>query len=70
MEFSTIRAELRGEIRAGDEGVISTLRKEIRAGDEETRRQMRMLHEDVITRLALIQEGRISRPSNGRRKRR
>jgi hypothetical protein len=28
----------------------------IRAGDEETRRQMRVLHEDVIGRIALLGE--------------
>src|SRR5262245_8798924 len=48
-EFSAIRGELRGgdarlreEIRAVDAG----LREEIRSGDEETRRFMRVLHED------------------------
>jgi hypothetical protein len=38
------------------DGELATLRKEMREGDEETRRQMRVLHEDVIGRLALIQE--------------
>jgi hypothetical protein len=61
-EFSAIRgaggegltlAALRDDI----EETRSVLREEIRAGDEETRRYMRMLHEDVIARLALIQEG-------------
>ena len=33
------------------------LRTEIRNGDEETRRHMRVLHEEVISRLALLQEG-------------
>jgi hypothetical protein len=33
------------------------LRTEIRAGDEETRRQMRVLHEEVISRIALLREG-------------
>lgn len=52
-EFSAVRAE----IRAGDEDVKQALRGEI----EETRRQMRALHEDIIGRLALLDEGRDSR---------
>jgi len=51
-EFSAVRAE----IRAGDEDVKQALRGEI----EETRRQMRVLHEDIIGRLALLDEGRDS----------
>jgi hypothetical protein len=39
-------AELRAELRA-----------EIRAGDEETRRFMRVLHEDLVSRIAAIQKG-------------
>lgn len=68
-EFSA----LRGEIRAGDEQVVKTLREEIRAGDEETRRvltdrmeflydanerYMRLLHEDLVERIARLKEGR------------
>jgi hypothetical protein len=64
-EFSATRAEarasdaavvlgLREEIRAGDERVVATLREEIRTGDEETRRFMRVLHEDVISRIAAL----------------
>ena len=34
------------------------LRDEIRAGDEETRRYMRVLHEDLVGRIALLQEAR------------
>jgi uncharacterized protein YqgV (UPF0045/DUF77 family) len=34
------------------------LRHEIREGDEETRRQMRILHEDVIARIAALRDGR------------
>jgi predicted phage gp36 major capsid-like protein len=64
---------LREEIRAGDEQVIKTLREEIRAGDEETRRvltermeflfdanerHMRLLHEDLVDRIARMSEGR------------
>jgi len=55
-EFSA----LRGEIRAGDEETRRELRSEIRAGDEETQRLMRVLHEEVIPRIALIGEGRNS----------
>jgi hypothetical protein len=72
VEFSALRAEiravdeaLRAEIRAGDEALRAeiragdeALRAEIRAGDEETRRFMRVLHEDVIGRIASINEGR------------
>ena len=65
-EFSAIRggadadvtlSTLRQEIRAIKEETRRVLREEIRAGVEETRRYMRMLHEDVIARLAIIQEG-------------
>ena len=64
---------LRNEIRASDEQVIRTLRDEIRAGDEETRRvlsermeslfdenerHMRLLHEDLVERIARTGEGR------------
>jgi len=34
----------------------------IREGDEETRHQMRILHEEVINRIALLQEHRGRRP--------
>lgn len=36
---------------------IAALREEVRTGDEETRRQMRILHEEVISRIALLGEG-------------
>ena len=69
-EFSTIR----GEIRAGDEETRRSLRDEIRQGDEETRRYMRVLHEDVIARIALLGEqfngAHRARPSPRTRKRR
>lgn len=55
VEFSAIRGG------AGTNVTLSSLREEIRAGDEETRRFMRVLHEEVITRLALIEEGRRAR---------
>ena len=53
-----VRIDLRAEIRAAGEAVRTELRVEIRAGDEETRRYMRVLHEEVLSRLALIEEGR------------
>src|SRR5438552_1403571 len=70
-EFSAIRGDagadvtlsgLRDEIRemrggAGPDVTLSGLRDEIRAGDDDTRRYMRVLHEEVISRLAIIQEG-------------
>ena len=52
--------ELRDDVR-GLRSELGTLRldlrREIRKGDDETRRQMRVLHEDVIARLGLLQEG-------------
>ena len=71
---------LRGKIRVGDEETRRTLREEIRAGDEETRRalreeirtgderiltQARVLHEEVLSRLAMIQE---ARPRRGKQR--
>ena len=71
-EFSTIRSEIRG----GDEQTRTDLRAEIRAGDEETRTFMRVLHEEVLSRIALLDEhwngsARSSRPLKApRRKKR
>ena len=55
--FAALRAEmqereerLRAEMREGQEN----LRVEMRTGDEETRRLMRVLHEDVIERIARL----------------
>ena len=55
-QFSAIR-QVRAEIRAEGDAVRTELRKEIRDGDEETRRYMRVLHEEVLSRMANIQEG-------------
>src|SRR5437773_11064140 len=41
-EFTSFRTEVRAEIRAGD---------------EETRHQLRVPREDVVSRIALLQEG-------------
>lgn len=45
-EFSVTRSELRSE-----------LRQEIRDGDEETRRLMRVLHEEVLARIETLGRG-------------
>ena len=44
--------QFRAEVRVE----FSAVREEMRAGDEETRRQMRVLHEEVIARIALLDE--------------
>lgn len=73
-EFSALRAEmaamgqsirddLRAEMTSMGQSIRDDLRVEIRAGDEETRRYMRLLHEDVIARIAALDERR------GRRRR-
>jgi hypothetical protein len=58
-EFSALRSEMRaGEALLGEiRKVEASLRREIQAGDEETRRFMRVLHEEVIARIAAIGEG-------------
>jgi hypothetical protein len=64
-EFSAIRTESQAgfsAIRTESGETRRSLREEIRTGDEETRRQMRLLYEDVIARLVLIQEGPPRRP--------
>lgn len=50
VEFSAVREQTRHEIQR----TIDMLRSEIRAGDAETRRYMRVLHEEVLTRIANI----------------
>jgi predicted phage gp36 major capsid-like protein len=57
VEFSAVRDEIRG----GDKETRRVLRDEIRAGDARVMEQARVLHEDVVGRLALIQEGRGTR---------
>ena len=52
-------------LRADMSAEFAAVRDEIRAGDEETRRQMRVLHEDVIARIALLQEGLDRRKGQG-----
>jgi hypothetical protein len=52
VEFSAVR----DEIRAGDEETRRVLGDEIRAGDMQVMNQARVLHEDVVSRLALSQD--------------
>ena len=54
-QFLQFRIEVREEFSS----LRSEIRAEIRAGDEETRRFMRILHEDVISRIAVLGEGRM-----------
>ena len=54
-QFSAGRQEFRTEIKTAVEAVRADLRAEIRAGDEETRRYMRVLHEEVLSRIAALQ---------------
>ena len=49
--------QLRTEMGERFSAIQAELRKEIRDGDEETRRYMRVLHEEVLSRIAVIQEG-------------
>ena len=69
-EFSAVRTEMRDEFSAVRNEMhheSSSLREEIRLGDEETRRYMRVLHEEVISRIAMTQEGHdASRPRHGK----
>jgi hypothetical protein len=47
---------LREEIHNSSEQVMRTLREEIHDGDAETRRFMRVLHEELIERIRLLGE--------------
>jgi hypothetical protein len=55
-EFTAFQAEVRSDFLAVRDEFVA-VRVEIREGDQETRRQMRVLHEDVISRIALLQVG-------------
>jgi hypothetical protein len=55
-EFSAVGEEMRGRFEHAD-AAMAALRADVRAGDEETRRYMRILHEDVISRLKTIRKG-------------
>jgi hypothetical protein len=50
--------QLRTELRDGFYSLDGGLRAEIRAGDEETRNYMRMVYEDLMSRITIIGEGR------------
>ena len=52
-----LHAEMR-ELRSGMQRLRDELRAEIREGDQETRRYMRVLHEDVIARIAALDDAR------------
>ena len=64
VQISQLREDLGAQIsRLREDAAVQssaterTLREEIIAGDERIVAQVRVLHEDVISRLALIQEG-------------
>jgi predicted phage gp36 major capsid-like protein len=63
--LAAVRAEMREEIRAGDEETRRVLGDQIRAGDDEIMSHARVLHEDLISRWALSQEGN---PRRGKRR--
>ena len=54
-EFSAVREEMRAGFAKVDEDFVR-MREEMRQGDEDTRRYMRVLHEDVIARIAVLSE--------------
>jgi archaellum component FlaC len=60
-EFSATRSELRQgfqqELAASTTSLRTGLRQEIREGDEETRRLMRVLHEEVLERIETLGRG-------------
>ena len=56
-EFRGEFSALRDEIRAGDEETRRALRDEMRELFADNQRQMRILHEDVIARIATIRQG-------------
>ena len=55
-DMNAMGTDLRAEMKAQG----TALRGEIREGDEETRRFMLILHEDTLSKIALIGEGRRS----------
>jgi len=74
-EFSAVRGEmveqghsLRTEMAAQSATIISTLRTEIAERDEARATHMRVLREDVISRIALLQEGLPPRREKGKGK--
>jgi len=66
-EMASMEGRLRGEMTGMEDrlreemaAVAGGLREEIRTGDAETRRYMRVLHEEVLARIAAIDTGRRS----------
>jgi hypothetical protein len=62
-EFSAMRAEVAGQFSATQAVTLSRFEKletALADGLDETRRFMRVLHEDVLSRIALLGEGRPS----------
>jgi hypothetical protein len=64
--LGAVRAEMQREFAATRE----ELRAEMREGDEDTRRYMRVLHEEVIERVKTIQEGMNGSTPRSRRRHR
>ena len=54
-------SQLRDDLGAKISAIEKTLRKEILSSEERILAQVRTLHEDVVSRLSLIQEGRPKR---------
>jgi predicted nucleic acid-binding Zn-ribbon protein len=57
LNIRQFHAEARAEVsavRQDLQGAVQILRAEIRAGDAETRRYLRVLHEEVLSRIAGI----------------
>lgn len=58
LSLATLRDQIAAIQGEGGEGLaVAALRQEIRDGDEETRRLVRVLHEDVVERIARLGEG-------------
>ena len=57
-ELGMVRTEFRTELGTAMRTLRDELVERIVSGDQETRRQMRVLHEEVIERLARLGEGR------------
>jgi hypothetical protein len=60
VQISQLREDLGAKISATEHALlakIQVVREEVVAGDERILTHVRVLHEDVISRLALIQEG-------------
>ena len=55
-------SQLREEMHAQFSASHTSLREEIRTGDERILSQAKMLHEDLVSKLALLWEGQPNRP--------